>query len=107
METIDKFLKEREEEGLLRKLRPASLRRAGRIRFGNKEYIDLSSNDYLGLSNHPKLIEAAKEALETYGAGSSGSRLLSGDLEISHKLEELTAGFKGKEAALVFNSGYQ
>ena len=107
METIEKFLKERSEEGNLRKLRPAVFRRNGRIRFGDKEYIDLCSNDYLGLSCHPKMIEAAKKAAEAYGTGSSGSRLLSGDLEIYHKLEERIAEFKGKERALVFNSGYQ
>ncbi len=91
----------------MRKLRPAASRRDGKIYFGKKEYIDFSSNDYLGLSNHPKLKKAAQEALETYGAGSSGSRLLSGDLDICHKLEKAVAKFKGKEAALVFNSGYQ
>ena len=107
MEEISRFLKERAEEGTLRKLRPAIVRRGGSIRFGSKEYIDFSSNDYLGLSSHPKLIEASRKALETYGTGSSGSRLLSGDLEIFHKLEERIAEFKGKEASLVFNSGYQ
>lgn len=107
MEKIEKFLKERSADGCLRKLRPAASRRPGTIRFGDKEYIDLSSNDYLGLSNHPKLIEAAKGAVEKYGVGSSASRLLSGDLEICHKLEERVAKFKGKEAALIFNSGYQ
>ena len=107
METIKKFLKERAAEGLLRKLRPASLRQGGRIRFGKKEYVDFSSNDYLSLSNHPKLIETARGAAQTYGVGSSASRLLSGDLEICHQLEEKIAEFKGKEAALVFNSGYQ
>ncbi len=107
MEKIEQFLQERSEEGSLRKLRPATSRRGGKIRFGEREYIDLSSNDYLGLSHHPKLIEAAKEALETYGAGASASRLLSGDLEICHKLEERVAKFKGKEAALIFSSGYQ
>ena len=107
METIKQFLKNRSEEGNLRKLRPAASRRNGRIRFGGKEYIDLSSNDYLGLSGHPKMIDAAKDAAETYGTSSSASRLLSGDLEISHELEEQTAKFKGKEKALIFNSGYQ
>ena len=107
METVSRFLRERTEEGNLRELRPAAIRRGGLIRFGGKEYIDLSSNDYLGLSNHPKLIKAAKKALETYGTGSGGSRLLSGDLEICHQLEKKIAEFKGKEAALVFNSGYQ
>ncbi|MDO8525836.1 MAG: 8-amino-7-oxononanoate synthase [Candidatus Omnitrophota bacterium] len=107
METIEDFLNQRKEEGLLRKLRPAHIRRAGRIHFGDKEYIDLSSNDYLGLSNHPKMIETAREAAGIYGVGSSASRLLSGDLEICHELEERIAEFKGKEAALIFNSGYQ
>lgn len=107
MEKIGQFLKEKSAEGALRKLRPAQGRRGGKIRFGNKEYIDLSSNDYLGLSGHPKLIAAAKEALDIYGAGSSGSRLLSGDLKICHQLEKRIAEFKCKEAALVFNTGYQ
>ena len=72
-----------------------------------KEYIDLSSNDYLGFSTHPKLKRIAKEAIERLGVGSSASRLLSGDLDIYHQLEEKTADFKGKEKALIFNSGYQ
>lgn len=107
MEWIGKFLDKREEDGLLRRLRPLSRRANGRAYFGGKEYIDFSSNDYLGLSDHPKLKDAAKAALEEFGAGSSGSRLLSGDLEITHRLEEETAKFKNKEKALVFNSGYQ
>ncbi len=107
MEQIEEFLKKRDEEGILRTLKPASRRKNGRIRFGEREYIDLSSNDYLGLSSHRRLIDASREALIKYGAGSSASRLLSGDLEICHELEEATAKFKNKESALVFNSGYQ
>jgi len=107
MEKIAQLLRERSEEGSLRRLKAASSRHGGKIYFGNKEYVDFSSNDYLGLSGHPKMIAAAKEAAEIYGVGSSASRLLSGDLEICHKLEERTAEFKGKPAALVFNSGYQ
>ncbi len=107
METIEDFLNQRKEKGLLRELHPARIRRAGRICFKDKEYIDLSSNDYLGLSNHPKMIEAAREAAEMYGVGSSASRLLSGDLDICHSLEKKVAQFKGKKAALIFNSGYQ
>ena len=107
MAEIEEFLKKRADDGLLRRLRPASSRKAGRIYFGDKEYVDLSSNDYLGLSGHPALGEAAKEAIDRFGAGSSASRLLSGDLEIHHRLEDAVARFKGKEKALVFNSGYQ
>lgn len=107
MERIEVFLRKRDEDGILRTLKPASRRENGRIYFGESGYIDLSSNDYLGLSNHPRLIDASREALVKYGASSSASRLLSGDLEICHELEEATAKFKNKESALVFNSGYQ
>lgn len=108
MVDINEFLKKREEEGLLRGLVPGGLRRqGGMVWFGGREYVDFSSNDYLGLSSHPRVIAAAKRALEEYGASSSASRLLSGDLELHHWLEEKTAAFKEKEAALVFNSGYQ
>ena len=72
-----------------------------------REYVDFSSNDYLGLSSHPALVAAAREALDRYGVGSGASRLMSGDLAIHHELEDGVAVFKGSEAALVFNSGYQ
>lgn len=107
MEDISEFLKKREAEGSLRRLNAASWRRNGKICVNGREYIDFSSNDYLGLANHPRLIERAKKALDEFGASSSASRLLSGDLELHHCLEEAVAGFKGKEASLVFNSGYQ
>jgi len=104
---INSFLRERSRSGLLRVLRPAASRRAGMINIGGREYVDFSSNDYLGLSNHPKILEASKKAIEEFGAGSPASRLLSGDLDIHHRLEEDIALFKNKEAALIFNSGYQ
>jgi 8-amino-7-oxononanoate synthase len=107
MDAIEKFLAQREKEGLLRILRPADLRKGGKIHFDGKEFFDFSSNDYLGLPNHPRLKEAAKKAMENFGTSASASRLLSGDLKTFHQLEEKVAKFKGKEAALVFNSGYQ
>ncbi|MBN2453823.1 MAG: 8-amino-7-oxononanoate synthase [Candidatus Omnitrophica bacterium] len=107
MGEIRAFLDKRKEEGLLRRLNPVSSRRKGGITLGGKEYIDFSSNDYLGLSGHPKLIEASKIALDEFGSSSSASRLLSGSLKIHHRLERELAGFKNKESSLVFNSGYQ
>ncbi|NIA08682.1 MAG: 8-amino-7-oxononanoate synthase [Nitrospiraceae bacterium] len=107
MERIETFLQGRRETGLLRTLRPARYRREGLIYLKGKNLFDFSSNDYLGLSNHPKIKNASQEAIRELGTSSSGSRLLSGDLDIHHLLEERTARFKGKEAALVFNSGYQ
>lgn len=107
MVTIEEFLKQKKIEGLLRELKPVSIRRGSAIYLDGREFIDFSSNDYLGLSSHPRLIEASKNALEKFGTSSSSSRLLSGDLEIHHHLEDKVALFKHKEAALVFNSGYQ
>ena len=107
MAELEEILKKRERDGLLRTLRPHSGRRLGRIRVLGKEYIDLSSNDYLGLSEHPDLREESKKAIDQFGCGSSASRLMSGDLELHHQLESQVARFKNKESALVFNSGYQ
>ena len=107
MEEIDNFLAQRSRQGLLRVLRPIAGRSAGKISLAGREYTDFSSNDYLGLSQHPKLIAAGKNALEEFGSAVCASRLLSGDLELHHRLEEKIAGFKNKEAAIFFNSGYQ
>lgn len=107
MDRIEEFLRKRVEDNLLRSLNPAAFRKEGKISFKNREYIDLSSNDYLGLSNHPALKDAAKAAIDRLGVSASASRLLSGDLDIHHQLEEEAATLKGKESALVFNSGYQ
>ncbi|HDH99891.1 MAG TPA: pyridoxal phosphate-dependent aminotransferase family protein [Firmicutes bacterium] len=69
--------------------------------------IMIGSNNYLGLTTHPKVKEAAEEALRKYGTGCTGSRFLNGTLDIHEKLEEALADFVGKEAALVFSTGYQ
>ncbi|MBU0687677.1 MAG: 8-amino-7-oxononanoate synthase [Candidatus Margulisbacteria bacterium] len=107
MEWIKKFLDKQKENDLLRALNTASHRQGGKIHINGKEYFDFSSNDYLGLSSHPKIIAAARHATEKYGNSASASRLLSGNLEINHVLEAKVAALKGKESALIFNSGYQ
>jgi 7-keto-8-aminopelargonate synthetase-like enzyme len=107
MDRIENFLNQRKRDGLLRILKPATLRSEGLIYRDGKKFFDFSSNDYLALSSHPLLKEAAIKATEKFGTGSSASRLLSGDLHIHHEIEEKTAAFKGKESAIVFNSGYQ
>src|SRR5215467_5273737 len=68
--------------------------------------IDFSSNDYLGLSSHPKLKQAMADAVFREGVGSTGSRLLRGDREIFADVERRFAAFKGTERALYFSSGY-
>ncbi|MCZ8014934.1 MAG: 8-amino-7-oxononanoate synthase [Limnobacter sp.] len=68
---------------------------------------DFSSNDYLCLSQRPEIIEAGQACARQYGAGATGSRLLSGNLDCFEQLESQVAQFKNAEAALVFSSGYQ
>jgi 8-amino-7-oxononanoate synthase len=75
------------------------------VRIDGREVIMLGSNNYLGLTNHPKVKEAAKNALDKYGTGTAGSRLLNGTLDIHVDLELKLAELVGKEAALVFSTG--
>jgi 8-amino-7-oxononanoate synthase len=72
-----------------------------------RKMIMVGSNNYLGLTNHPRVKEAAIEALRKYGSGCAGSRFLNGTLDIHVKLEEKLARFMRKEAALVFSTGFQ
>ncbi|MGC7366944.1 8-amino-7-oxononanoate synthase [Mycobacteroides abscessus subsp. abscessus] len=84
----------------------AGLRRRLRTRSAAEPEIDLASNDYLGLSRHPQVIEAGVEALRIWGAGSTGSRLVTGNTELHEELEQELATFMGAESALLFSSGY-
>ncbi len=72
-----------------------------------KRKIMIGSNNYMGLTHDPRIIEAAKAALDRYGSGNTGSRFLNGNLDLHNLLEERLAEFVGKEAALVFSTGYQ
>uniref|UniRef100_A0AAU1LLY5 8-amino-7-oxononanoate synthase n=1 Tax=Streptomyces sp. NBC_00148 TaxID=2903626 RepID=A0AAU1LLY5_9ACTN len=94
---IDDEARRRADAGLVRTLRP---RPAG------TELLDLASNDYLGLSRNPEVTAAAAEAARTWGAGSTGSRLVTGSTALHAELERELAAFCGFEAALVFSSGY-
>ena len=67
MEAVDRFLEEAAAGGLLRKLVPVTGRKGGKIFFGSREAFDLSSNDYLGLSGHPRLVKASRDALTRRG----------------------------------------
>lgn len=89
-----------------RRRRQAGLRRSLRARSAHWGVVDLASNDYLGLSRHPEVIDGGVRALRTWGAGSTGSRLVTGDTELHEEFETSLAGFVGAESALVFSSGY-
>ncbi|OGW53198.1 MAG: 8-amino-7-oxononanoate synthase [Nitrospirae bacterium RBG_13_43_8] len=77
------------------------------IIMNGRRMIMIGSNNYLGLTNHPKVKEAAIEAIRKYGTGCAGSRFLNGTLTIHVELEEKLARFMGKEAALIFSTGFQ
>ncbi|WP_285654490.1 8-amino-7-oxononanoate synthase [Actinomycetospora sp. NBRC 106375] len=87
----------RHDAGLHRTLRPRG--EADRV-------VDLASNDYLGLARDPRVVAAGADALRAWGAGSTGSRLVTGSTRLHAELEEALAAFTGSEAALVFSSGY-
>ncbi|HMP82280.1 MAG TPA: aminotransferase class I/II-fold pyridoxal phosphate-dependent enzyme [Verrucomicrobiota bacterium] len=72
-----------------------------------RKVLMFGSNSYLGLTNHPKVKEAAKAAVEKYGSGCAGSRFLNGTLDIHIELEESLARLTGKEAALIYSTGFQ
>ena len=94
------------EQNLFRELRRVDSAQGSRIEIGGKMFLNFSSNDYLGLANHPTLKQAAIRAVEKFGAGSGASRLICGSLSPFHELEELLAGFKKTQAALTFSTGY-
>ena len=94
------------EQGLHRELRRINSPQLPHTQVEGKTLLNFSSNDYLGLANHPLLKEAAIKGIERYGAGSGASRLVCGSLAPHHELEQAIAAFKGAEAALTFSSGY-
>src|SRR5476651_2506654 len=92
--------------GTYQRLRILESEAAAESRFDGKEVINLASNNYLGLTTHPKLREAALEAVRKYGVGSGAVRTISGTMSIHMQLEERIAAFKNVEACVVFQSGF-
>jgi len=96
-----------EDRGQLRRLQPMQLAPQGRLLRDGGEFLDFSSNDYLGLSRHPLLIERASAWAAEMGAGAGASRLVTGTSSAHLAVEAKIAAFKGTEAALLFASGWQ
>ena len=94
---LDEVDRQRREAGLRRSLRP---------RPAVATELDLASNDYLGLSQHPDVIDGGVAALRVWGAGATGSRLVTGDTELHQEFESELAEYVGASAGLVFSSGY-
>ncbi len=94
------------QQGTYFKLRVLDDAQAAVCHYDGREVINLASNNYLGLCNHPKLREAAMAAIERYGVGSGAVRTIAGTMRIHMDLEEKIARFKGVEACVVFQSGF-
>ncbi len=93
-------------KNLLRQIHDRESPQGPRIIIAGTEYLNFSSNDYLGLASHPHLIDQAAQSINRYGFGGGASRLLGGGCVLHHELEKRIAQFKNTEAALVLNSGY-
>ncbi|MGC8928669.1 MAG: glycine C-acetyltransferase [Myxococcota bacterium] len=99
-------IKDLKERGVFRKLKVIMDRQGAVCNIDGKKVINLSSNNYLGLTNHPKMVKASIEAIKKYGVGAGAVRTIIGTLKIHEELEKRLAKFKGVEAALVFQSGF-
>ncbi len=87
--------------------RPLDFNNGPEAQLDGKKVIMLGSNNYLGLTTHPKVRAAAQAAIEKYGTSMTGSRLVNGSMRLHNELEQKLAAFHGKEAGLVFTTGYQ
>lgn len=108
VETVYKaFLADCQSKNLQRRLINVAPRPGGRLEVGGKTYINVASNDYLGLTFHPLIGERSREMAARYGNGAGASRLVTGNYSAYQQVEAKIAALKGKEAALVLASGYQ
>jgi len=103
---FERELEELEAKDLLRGIVSRYSPQCSVITIDRKKYLNFSSNDYLGLASNQETVRAVKNSLEKFAFGSGASRLVAGGSILHKKLEAHIAGFKGTEAALIFNSGY-
>jgi 8-amino-7-oxononanoate synthase len=95
------------EKGLYPYFRPIESGQDTEVIIDGKPVLMFGSNSYLGLTNHPYIIEASQKAAQKYGTGCAGSRFLNGTLDIHIELERRLAAYTGKESAILFSTGYQ
>src|ERR671914_3059737 len=103
---LDAEIDELRSKGLFRRLRVVESEQKSRCVIDGREVITLSSNNYLGLNTHPKLRQAALDAVQRFGAGSGAVRTIAGTMSLHEELEVRLASFKHVEAVLTFQSGF-
>jgi 8-amino-7-oxononanoate synthase len=102
-----RYLQHRRQSQAFRSLRPGAVRGPVRLQRGDRELVNFSSNNYLGLTHHPAVIARARDWSQRFGVGSGASRLVSGSLDLHATVEARIAELKRTEAALLFASGFQ
>ncbi len=103
---VDQQLSEIHKQGLFRKRRPFSGAQGAVLSLSGSDYLNFSSNDYLGLANDPHLKQCMIEAVQKYGIGAGASQLVAGYCEAHQQLEERLVDFFNRDAAIIFSSGY-
>jgi len=103
---IDEELDSLKESGLYNRIRTLSSPQGAWLVVDGKRVLNFCSNNYLGLANHPKLVQAAKDAMDQYGVGPGAVRTIAGTMDLHLELEKRIAKFKGVESAITFQSGF-
>ena len=107
MEWLNKEIQSLKDAGFYNDIRIISSPQGAWLTIDGRRYLNFCSNNYLGLANHPRLVEAAKKAIDLYGIGPSAVRVISGTNDLHIELEKRIARFKGVEAAITLQSGFQ
>ena len=106
LEWIENELQGLKEAGLYNRIRTLSSPQGAWLVVDGKRVLNFCSNNYLGLANHPRLLQAARQAMEKYGLGPAAVRSIAGTMDLHLELERRMAAFKGVEAAITFQSGF-
>lgn len=106
LQWIEEELQKLKDAGLYNRIRTLSSAQGAWLIVDGKRALNFCSNNYLGLANHPRLVQAAREAGEKYGIGPGAVRTIAGTMDLHTKLEERMAAFKGVKAAITFQSGF-
>src|SRR5512132_3411988 len=106
LDWLNQEIKGLKEKGLYNRIRTIGSAQGARIVVDGKDVLNFCSNNYLGLANHPKVVEAAKEATKKYGVGPAAVRSIAGTTDLHVQLEQRLAKFKGAEDVITFQSGF-
>jgi glycine C-acetyltransferase len=106
LQWIEDELQSLREAGLFNRIRTLSSPQGAWLVVDGKRVLNFCSNNYLGLANHPRMVQSAKESVQKYGVGPAAVRTIAGTMDLHLQLEERLARFKGVEAAITFQSGF-